>query len=279
MSEDTNKNITSEELLNQANNRKEHAASPDAEFVETSNNSDKKPENLITELSFLAKTLKSFNRSISKYSKIYSNTLNTIKYAYDNSGPVKVVLNFLANTTSMAWGKYKTLFNQSAYKQNEEGVALFSPKNAVIFILASVFSLFVLYQVVINTPAFIRDFYHFQTAKEQTFYFGQPRFNTATGTYHVTACKDEAMCEGGDNALIFDIPDNKYLDMKYLLTRGKGYDAEHEIVSAFTSEYMKCTVTVKGEKPIIINYVFSTYKWFPKIIDKAVCTPILNINL
>ncbi len=160
------------------------------------------------------------------------------------------------------------------YKRDEDGDLIFDKKRlAIALSLTAAFT-----AAVSPTAMTLRDAYHVATSTEQTLYFSKPSFNSVREIYQVTACKSKIECEGGDNALIFDIPDNNALDILYTFTRAKGYDPEHEIVSAFNSEYQKCTVTAKGEKPIILNYYFGSYRWHPKIIDHAVCTPVVNIN-
>ncbi|HOO51419.1 MAG TPA: hypothetical protein PLK94_09055 [Alphaproteobacteria bacterium] len=160
------------------------------------------------------------------------------------------------------------------YKRDGDGDLIFDKKRlAMSLALTAAFT-----AAVTPTAMTLRDAYHLATAQEQTLYFSKPTFNSVREIYQVTACKSKTECEGGDNALIFDIPDNNALDIFYTITRGKGYDPEHEIVSAFTSEYHQCTVTAKGDKPIILNYYFGSYRWHPKVIDHAVCTPVVNMN-
>jgi len=264
--------VTPEELLERAgglgNASEKGAKEP------LGNQSNPEPEDFVSNVNFLAKGLKKVSLKISAVAQLYSNAINIVKYAYDRSGPVKGIFGLVKKIASYSWEKTTENFKRFAYKGDRSGNVIFSEKRALIFVVAYVFSLLVFWQFLANSPAFVRDFYHVQTTTEKTLYFGQPTFNTSKEIYQVTGCEGVALCKGGDNALIFEIPDNKYLDLRYLLTKGKGYDPEYEIVSAFNSEYMRCTVTVKGNKPLIINYVMGTYKWLPKIIDKAECTHV-----
>jgi hypothetical protein len=191
------------------------------------------------------------------------------------------ILSPVTKTAAFIGGAYKNrVWDKYAYDRDEEGVMMGLNRNkaAKVVMLTAAF-MGAAYFSAAPLALTARDAFHVARATEgQEFFFGKPEYKADKGIYQVTACKSQTTCEGGDNALIFDIPDNRYLDLTYTFTRAKGYDPEHEIVSAFNSEYQQCSVTAFGSSPIIINYFFGTFKWHPKIIDQAVCTPVVNMN-
>lgn len=208
---------------------------------------------------------------LNAFKERYSKAWQVLKILFK---PIAIILWPFIRAAKWLWRVYvNRVFRRYSYRDGE-----LQPKRAALVIALTLAFLVLMYFSVKPISNLIRDIYHVQTAQEVTLYFGKPSYNSDLHLYQVTACKSKTSCEGGDNALIFDIPDNSALDIMYTFTRAKGYDPEHEIVSAFNSEYQKCTVQSKGSRPIIINYFFGTYKWHPKIIDTAICTPVVNMQ-
>lgn len=228
------------------------------------------PQNPLT---LLGRILEWFRLLFLGLTERYNRVWQTIKAVWK---PIGIVLRPFVKLFGWLWHLYRTrIFNRYAYHRDADGNSTndLSPKRAATVILITVAFFYTLSWL----KTLAQDIYYIQTAQEVTLYFGKPEFHSDLHIYQVTGCESQKECVGGDNALIFDIPDNLALDISYTFTRAKGYDPEHEIVSAFNSEYQKCTVTSKGRKPIIVNYFIGKYRWHPKILDKAVCTPVVNM--
>lgn len=196
---------------------------------------------------------------------------------YDANGALNLTLRGRVASWFSGKGRIEESDNpeyfKTDYKRDADGDLVFSKsKFARSFALAAALAV-----GTVPVATTLRDAYHVATATEQTHYFGKPEFNADRNMYQVTACQSKEKCEGGDNTMIFDIPDNNALDIYYTLVRAKGYDPEHEVVSAFNSDYQVCKVMAKGDKPIVFNYVLGSFRWHPKLLESPVCTPVINM--
>lgn len=231
-------------------------------------------EDILDSTRELGENLSYFRKKVISLKDSWNAAVNTVK---EMGKPFVPVVRPIVNV-SKAVGRWymNSVFNKFAYDKDEEGnrAEHINPKKAAKVIGASLVALALAFNSV--APAFHTaiDATRVMRSEEQTLYFGKPQYNADAKLYQVTACQSKDVCEAGSNALIFDIPDNNVLDAKYLFSEGRGYDPEHDIVSAFNSEFQKCTVDAVGHKPFRIF----NYKWHPKILDKAICTPVMNMD-
>lgn len=143
------------------------------------------------------------------------------------------------------WYKYN-IYQKYAYDEDVPGVKEHSSKRGAVTVLSTIGMLVFIYFAFLPTLGFLfklgGDAWMVANAEPETLYFSKPVLNSETNQYEVVGCSSVDNCRGGENARIFDIPDNLALDIWSYMKFEGGYEPKDMVVSSFAGEMNECAV-------------------------------------